>query len=278
MSERNPNYIEEPYSSELSEADTPRIAPPMPSVGKSRGATSGRRSASPWRKQLIVIAVDDSASMKREGKCVAATKAIQEVIVEAKMKSVGGQACFDVFLFHYGDHVFVDDQTSFVPVTEVDEDDIFYEGRSGGTRIKRATSFMETEVIRRYDKEHLAYHAEPLRVPPPLCFLLSDGYNGDGNPLPIAKRLKDTPLSIGIPPILVTIGIEYGGGEPHVELLSQMASRTTDGTPLYFDISDASQLVELLATSASSAASTADDLYLSVQSLLPRLTDQRKGA
>jgi hypothetical protein len=79
--------------------------------------------------------------------------------------------------------------------------------------------------------------------------------------VPLAEKIRNTPLSIGIPPILITVGVEFGGGTPNVELLSAMASRTEEGNPLYFHIDDADRLVEFLSTTGSSSASTPDEIF-----------------
>ena len=115
-----------------------------------------------------------------------------------------------------------------------------------------------------YEEGYYRLHTEPDRVPPPLIFLLSDGYNGDGNPIPAAERLKRKSLSINASPILVTVGIEKGNNAndvPNVPMLQSMSTKTSTGFPLYFDVKDLGLLVELISTTSSSAACTPDEVY-----------------
>ena len=257
---RNPNYDERPLKNIGPGTSTELVViPPKPLPRGARRKCVDHRSAAPSRHQLVIIPVDESASMKRHRKCDAATNAVQETVYLLKMKSPI-EAAFDVAIFGYGDIITAPDAHLLKPVTEIDEDDFHFDGSSGGTRIKGAMLFTE-ELIDQYERDYLSKNDDPERVPPPLIILLSDGYNGDGNPVPIATRLKSKRLSIGVPPIIVTVGIEYGGGEPHVELLTEMASKTDDGEPLYYDIKDANQLIELVATLGSSVATSPDDLY-----------------
>lgn len=264
MSNSNANHSqdtgEKPYDRPLGEDLTIKVYPPIACRDLRRGG-GGRRSACYSRHQLIFLMVDDSSSM-RGPKAIAATEAVCELIYQCKMKS-NGESIFDVSVQWFGDHVFSDVQILLTPVLEFDEDQIEFSGTSGGTRIKRAVQYI-INFIALYDKENLAFNEEKDRVPPPLIIFLSDGKNGDGNPLPLAKMLTTTPLSIGVPPILITVGIEFDGGEPDVELLTEMASETEHGQKLYFDIASASQLVDLLATGGSSGATTPDELYQSI--------------
>jgi hypothetical protein len=118
-------------------------------------------------------------------------------------------------------------------------------------------------LINSYEQDYYQLHEEKERVPPPLIFMLSDGYNGDGDPIPEAEHLKNMPLAIGVNPILVTVGIEKGTGTdvPNVPMLSAMASDTSHGLPLYFDVKDLGMLVELIATTSSSAAASTDEIF-----------------
>lgn len=104
-------------------------------------------------------------------------------------------------------------------------------------------------------------------MPPPLVILLSDGCNGDGDPREIAHRMAHTKLSIGLKPIIVTVGIETDDKRLNDGLLKEIASKTKDGDSLYYHITRVDELAELLATSGSSAATTPDELYRSNQLL-----------
>ncbi|MEQ8849006.1 vWA domain-containing protein [Botrimarina sp.] len=263
MTNTNRSYShtnEEPYTRERGESLALNIYPPLIASSLRRGS-GGRRTASYYRHQLVCIAVDTSRSM--EGwKAKAATEAVQETVYGCKMKS-NGDSIFDFSLLWFGDYVFSDESLLLKPVQEIDEDKIEFLGDSGGTRIKQAVKCV-ANLIEKYDEHNLAHNPEKDRVPPPLIIFMSDGKNGDGDPLPITNKLKTTPLSIGVPPIVITVGIEFDGGEPDIELLTAMASETEHGQKLYFDIASAGQLVEYLATGASSGASTPDEFYRSI--------------
>jgi hypothetical protein len=71
-------------------------------------------------------------------------------------------------------------------------------------------------------------------------------------------------LSIGVGPIVVTVGIEKGEREddvPNVPMLQAMSTKTSTGFPLYFDVKDLALLVELISTTSSSAACTPDEIH-----------------
>lgn len=256
------NYEEEPYipSGEGSLGDIV-VDPPLPARGRRRSQDS-RRAASPWRKQLIILMVDDSASMKRFDKAKFATEAARELISRCFIKNPK-MPCFDVAVFAYGDFNFANEKHLLRPVNEINPDELDFKGESGGTKMKQAVEYT-THLMDLYEEGYYKLHEEPERVPPPLIFLLSDGYNGDGNPVPAAERLRDMRLSIGINPILVTVGIEKGfkGHDvPNVPMMQAMATKTSNGHPLYFDVTDLPLLVELISTTSSSAACTPDEVF-----------------
>ena len=256
------NYEETPYVSNGEGVMSELIVdPPLPSRGRRRSRDS-RRAASPWRKQLIILMVDDSASMKRFEKAKFATEAARELISRCYIKNPK-MACFDIAVFAYGDHVFSRQEHMLRPVNEIDPDEIDFGGNSGGTKMKQAVEYSQY-LMNLYEDGYYKLHDEPERVPPPLIFLLSDGYNGDGNPIPAAESLRSMRLSIGINPILVTVGIEKGdkGNDvPNVPMMQAMATKTSTGHPLYFDVTDLPLLVELVSTTSSSAACTPDEVF-----------------
>ncbi|QEG37713.1 VWA domain-containing protein [Bythopirellula goksoeyrii] len=267
---RNPNYDEPEL--DYGGGGQPLVLKgrrPKPLPKGPRRKCVGHRSAAEGRKQLVIFAVDDSASMKRFEKCLAALEAMVETLYQMVLKG-NGVSVFDVAIFKYGDKVFAVQENLLVPVDEVDEDTFVFQGNSGGTKIKLAMGFVE-DLLVTYDQDVLAHNEDPERVPPPLVVLISDGYNGDGNPRPVAARIKEMPLSIGVSPIIATVGIEYGGGEPHVELMTDIASKDERGKPLYFDIQNAGELADVLATLGSSAATSATTLYQATK-------NQEKGA
>lgn len=259
---RHANYEETPYvpSGEGTLGEI-RVDPPLPARGRRRSRDS-RRAASPWRKQLIVLMVDDSASMQRFDKAKFATEAARELISRCYIKNPK-MPCFDVAVFAYGDFNFASERHLLRPVSEVNPDELEFSGQSGGTKIKQAVEYT-TSLMYMYEDGYYKLHEEPERVPPPLIFLLSDGYNGDGDPVPAAERLKGMRLSIGVDPILVTVGIEKGdkGNDvPNVPMLQAMATKTSTGHPLYFDVTDLPLLVELISTTSSSAACSPDEVF-----------------
>lgn len=259
-SQSHANYKETPFvGGGYSEGEIV-VDPPLEARGRRRSRDS-RRAASPWRKQLIVLMVDDSGSMQRFEKAKFATEAAQELISRCFIKNPK-MACFDIAVFGYGDEIFAPYEHLLRPVSEIDPDNIDFNGKAGGTKIKQAVEYT-TYLMDLYEKGYYKLHEEPARVPPPLIFLLSDGYNGDGNPLPAAERLRDMKLSIGISPIVVTVGIEKGDGNdvPNVPMMQAMATKTSSGHPLYFDVTDLPLLVELISTTSSSAACTPDEVF-----------------
>lgn len=236
------------------------VDPPLEARGRLRSRDS-RRAASPWRKQLIVLMVDDSGSMQRFEKAKFATEAAQELISRCFIKNPK-MSCFDIAVFGYGDHIYASYEHLLRPVSEIDPDNIQFSGQGGGTKIKQAVEYT-TYLMDLYENSYYKLHEEAERVPPPLIFLLSDGYNGDGNPIPAAKKLKNMKLAIGISPIVVTVGIEKGDGNdvPNVPMMQAMATKTSTGHPLYFDVTDLPLLVELISTTSSSAACSPDEVF-----------------
>lgn len=256
------NYEETPYvSNGMSSSDDLKIDPPIEPRGRRRSRDT-RRAASPWRKQLIILMVDDSGSMQRFDKAKFATEAARELVSRCYLKNPN-MACFDIAIVGYGDLIFANDEHLLRPVTEFDPDSISFNGSSGGTKIKQAVGYTQY-LLSLYENGYYAKHSEPERVPPPLIFLLSDGYNGDGNPVPAAESLKAIQLSIKASPIFVTVGIEKGDSPtdvPNVPMLQAMSTKTSTGFPLYFDVKDLGLLVELISTTSSSAACTPDEVH-----------------
>ena len=255
------NYEEAPYVSSGGMREAKIVVdPPLPARGRRR-SRDDRRAASPWRKQLIMLLVDDSGSMAKFEKAKFATEAARELVSRCYIKNPK-MSCFDIAVLSYGDVLIAEDNHLLRPVSEINPDDLNFEGRSGGTKIKQAVEYA-SHLMNLYEDGYYKLHEEPNRVPPPLIFLLSDGYNGDGNPVPAAERLKQMRLSIGINPILVTVGIEKGDGNdvPNVPMMQDMATKTSTGHPLYFDVSDLPLLVELISTTSSSAACTPDEVF-----------------
>ncbi|WP_425395425.1 hypothetical protein [Aeoliella sp.] len=167
---------------------------------------------------------------------------------------------FDIAIFCYGDYNFAEDRHLLRPLSDINEDEIEFHGTSGRTNFNIPLRFCH-ELLQQYDQQYLTLQEEPQKVPPPLILFVSDGCHMNGrNPVFLAKKINSTALSIGVPPILVTIGLELGGDKPDEELLKAMASRGRHNQPLYFDVTDLLQFEELLATLGSSAACTPDDV------------------
>ena len=255
------NYNEAPSGATASgEQPEIKVDPPLSSEGRRRSRDT-RRAASPWRKQLIILMVDDSRSMRRFEKCEYATETAREVIEHCRIKN-DKMACFDVAVFAYGDMIFTNVNHLLRPCTEIVSDEIKFEGTSGGTKMRMAFEYTYY-LLGLYEQGYYSKHEEPERVPPPLIFFLSDGYNYDGDPQRAAEAIKNLKLSIGIPPILMTVGIEKGEGTdvPNVPLMKSMASKTTSGFPLYYDVKDLDLMVEQIATASSSSACSADEIF-----------------
>lgn len=132
----NPNYEEQRTETSYVDDGEPieyRVDPPLPPPRRRREDTSDVREVSSWRKQLVILAVDDSASMKRDGKCDAASEATQEMIYRMKIRSPE-KAHFDAAVFYFGDYAWVDPDNMLRPVTQIDEDEFRYFGKSGARR------------------------------------------------------------------------------------------------------------------------------------------------
>jgi Mg-chelatase subunit ChlD len=110
------NYEEQPYVSNGTGSQVElNIDPPLEPRGRRRSRDT-RRAASPWRKQLIILMVDDSGSMQRFDKAKFATEAARELISRCYLKNPN-MACFDVAIMGYGDFVFANDEHLLRPVT-----------------------------------------------------------------------------------------------------------------------------------------------------------------
>ena len=273
MIDHNNKYIEDGRSDseygggsyELTQLFSP---PPQTQARAQRRAIVSRRTAKPGRRQLVILLCDDSKSMSFDGKCEALTNACQEMVYQMDMQSPG-QPKFDVAILPFGDFVFVDERTMCVPVSDINPDDICFKGTSGGTKIKRALTFVE-QVLQQYENAYLRHHADLQGHPVPLIVTLSDGYNGDGDPRPIADRIKAMPLSIGLPPLHITVGIEFGRDEPDVKLLQNIATYCQERErPLYFDISELHLLTSFLASVVSSGSSTPGEVFQTALTINP---------
>lgn len=256
----HPNYEEKSIVGLQGCSEWNLIVDPPLERKRRRRSTSDRRTASPWNKQLVMLIVDNSSSMSRNSKAKYATKTAREVVRQCQFKS-GKMACFDVALFAYGEMISCSDKHILRPVTEVKPSSIEYHGKDGPTKIRMALQVAKW-LLDGYNEGYYKLHKYPELVPPPLIFLLSDGYNGDGNPVPDANAIKEMDLAIGLPPMLATVGIETGGTKqdvPH-DLMKELASKNTNGKPAYFEVNDLNLLVELIATTSSSFVSTTDDL------------------
>ena len=258
---RHRNHMEDSLDSNTPTTEIElKVDPPLSTDGRRRSRNT-IRAASAWRKQLVVLMVDNSGSMRDFDKAKFATDAARELVLTCNTKSPE-MACFDVAVFGYGDLISGADEHFLRPVNEINPEDIHFTGHGGGTKMKHALQFT-IDLIKSYEAGYYQLHEEKNRVPPPLVFMLTDGYNGDGNPVPDAEQLKSMPLSIGVSPMLVTVGIEKGSGKdvPNVPMMKEMASETSHGVPLYFDVKELGMLGELLSTTSSSAAASTDDIF-----------------
>jgi len=256
----HPNYEEKAIVGIQACSEWNLIVDPPIERKRRRRSTSERRTASPWNRQLVMLIVDDSSSMSRNSKAKYATKTAREVVRQCQLKS-GKMACFDVAIFAYGNLIKCSDNHILRPVTEVNASSIEYHGVSGETKIRMALQGAKF-LLDGYNEGYYKLHKYPELVPPPLIFLLSDGYNGDGNPVPDAAAIKEMDLAIKQAPMLATVGIETGGTKhdvPH-ELMKRLASKNSNGEPAYFEINDLNLLVELIATTSSSFINSTDDL------------------
>ena len=256
----HPNYEEKAIVGRRGCSDWNLIVDPPLERKRRRRSSSDRRTASPWNKQLVMLIVDNSSSMSRNSKAEYATKTAREVVRQCEFKS-GKMACFDVALFAYGDMISCSDNHILRPVTEVKPSSIEYLGDGGQTKMRQALQVAKW-LLDGYNEGYYKLHKYPELVPPPLIFLLSDGYNGDGNAEEDATAIKEMDLAIGLPPMLATVGIEMGKTKqdvPH-ESMKKLASKNTNGKPAYFEVNDLNLLVELIATTSSSFVSTTDDM------------------
>ncbi|MEM9353653.1 MAG: vWA domain-containing protein [Planctomycetota bacterium] len=216
----------------------------------------------------MILAVDDSESMQHDGKCFAAAEAVKEMVYRMKLREQTSSAAFDIAIFSFGHAVRSIDHLMLRPVAEVDEDVYSFQGKSGGTRIYNALGEV-CALLYAYQLGYYDLHEAPETVPPPLVIMLSDGCDRDSehDPVAVAQKITSTDLPIGLPPLVVTVGVEFTDRLLNDTLLKQMASKTDDGTPLYLDIGEADQLADCLATVGSSAATTANTLYAMISHL-----------
>ncbi len=259
-SSSHPNYEEKAIVELEGCSEWNLIVDPPLERKRRRRRTSDRRTASPWNKQLVMLIVDNSTSMSRNCKAEYATKTAREVVRQCQLKS-GKMACFDVAIFAYGYMIRYSNNHILRPVTDVDASSLEYHGDDGPTQIRMALQAAKF-LLDGYNEGYYKLHKHPELVPPPLIFLLSDGYNGDGNPIPDANAIKEMYLPIKQAPMLATVGIETGETKedvPH-EMMKKLASKNSNGEPAYFEINDLNLLVELIATTSSSFINSTDDL------------------
>jgi hypothetical protein len=244
---------------------------PNPLPAYARRIDPNKRQARGFSPQLVILAVDDSRSMSHDGKAEAATKAVKDMLAEMAIQC-DGSSDFDVAVFSFGTYPQYADDTFGVPILNFPADAILFEGKSGRTKYYRALWLIES-ILKHYEDQYLRFHEMPTAHPVPLVIFMSDGYDMAKNhdPIPIAERIKTMNLSIGAPPLMLTVGIEFGGHKPDVELLKRLASFDNESNrPAYFDVSNASMLAQFLSKAASSGSSTAADIFRAVGNLEQR--------
>lgn len=255
-------------SSDLVEIDFDSIFNrPEPLPNSARRANSRRRAAKSHSPQLVILGIDDSRSMSHDGKAEAATEAVKDMIYEMTIRS-DGASYFQIVLFSFGDYVNYNDRTFGVPVLEFDDDEVEFDGSSGRTNFFRPFSLVES-VLQHYESSYLRFHEKPMSHPVPLFIFMSDGQDrGKEDPCPIAERIKTMQMSTGAPPLILTVGIEFGGDKPDEVLLKRLASTDDESNrPAYFDVSNAKMLAQFLARAGSSGSSTAGEIFRAIGNL-----------
>jgi len=243
------------------------IAIQLPSYAKRSKAN--KRTARAHCPQLVILLIDDSESMKYDGKCQAATKAVADMLCEMKLRGDGG-LIFRVAIIPFGDFVGVRRDWLGVLAKDIKEDEIEFRGEHGQTDF--GDSFMYIErICQAYEQFYLSHYPIPELHPTPLIVFMSDGRDtGEVAPVAVANRIKSMPLSIGVPPLILTVGIEFGGDSPDEILLKRLASVDEEsGCPLYFHISNASMLAQFLAKSCSSGSSSAAEILREARKVNP---------
>lgn len=245
---------------------SPKQLPPY-----ARRIDPNKRQARSFSPQLVILAVDDSRSMSHDGKAEAATKAVKDMLAEMAIQC-DGNSDFDVVVFSFGTYANYVKETFGVPILDFPAEAIDFKGTSIQTKYYRALWLIET-ILKHYEQQYLRFHKMPKAHPVPLVIFMSDGYDMSKNhdPIPIAERIKTMNLSIGAPPLMLTVGIEFGGHKPDVELLKRLASFDDESNrPAYFDVSNASMLAQFLSKAASSGSSTAAEIFRAVGNLEKR--------
>nr|WP_143549208.1 vWA domain-containing protein [Rhodopirellula bahusiensis] len=241
---------------------------PIPLPKYAGRVDPNKRQARGFSPQLVILAVDDSRSMSHDGKAEAATNAVKDMLAEMVVQC-DGSSDFDVVVFSFGTYVNYDKETFGVPILDFPADSIDFAGTSDRTKYYRALWTIEA-VLQHYEKNYLRFHEMPKAHPVPLVIFMSDGFDKAKNhdPIPIADRIKTMKLSIGAPPLILTVGIEFGGDQPDVNLLKRLASIDDESNrPAYFDVSNASMLAQFLSKAASSGSSTAAEIFRAVGDL-----------
>ncbi len=234
------------------------IAIQLPSYAKR--SKSNKRTALAHCPQLVILLIDDSESMFYDGKCGAATKAVTDMLCEMKLRT-DGELSFRVAIIPFGDFVGVRPDWLGVLVKDVKEDEIKFLGKHGKTDFGESFMYIE-RLCQAYEQFYLSRYPAPLLHPAPLIVFMSDGRDtGEVAPVAIANRIKSMPLSIGVPPLILTVGIEFGGDTPDENLLKRLASVDEEsGRSLYFHISNANMLAQFLAKSCSTGSSSAAEI------------------
>ena len=231
------------------------------------------RTARQSRPQLVCVLADDSGSMLGE-KAKAATRGIREMLMQCQCRGPRGRdrSYFRFVLIPFGSLAAIHPLCDMKPVREINPDAIEVIGGSGGTNITAALE-LALDGLEPY-MQKLQNHSERSEHPLPLVLLFSDGYDGPGDSLSAAKRIRKLNID-GSPVIIATAGVSIDGSDNcNEQLLRDLASSPA----CYAHISSTAGLTEFLATVGSCAASSVAELERSVSSVhQPRRITQAGG-
>src|SRR5580658_3809679 len=186
----------------------------------------GKKKATAYTPQVVVIVMDDSGSMNEpctgaESKAKVASQGIRQLVMNIQADNVGSSICrYYLSLAKFGDDVtpLVEAQSP----TDVRLSIIDFKGESGSTNMISALEWADKAIAGSLLMIRASvpnYHED--RTPPPVVLFFSDGENTGPDVTEAAKRIHKLSFQ-GDKAMVVACGI--GMKPEHFEVMQSIAS------------------------------------------------------